>query len=80
MATEHQMEVLNDALSAFQRAEVLAVVSLGMADPRAEIRAVNRLFDALIAIDGYDATSALPTDRAMAERAAELVTGWLVRA
>lgn len=80
MATEHQMEVLNDALSAFQRAEVLSVVSLGLSDPRAEIRAANRLYDALIDIDGYDAASALPTDKAMAERAAELVTGWLVRA
>lgn len=79
--TEHQMEVLSTALTAFQRSQAaVAGGDVSYEAIRAEIGDLNRLYDALIDIEGFDAASALRTHIAMAEHAAALVTRWLVEA
>lgn len=55
--TLKQFEKINDALSAFCAAE--RAVDNGC-DPRQEVKAENRLRDAIISVIGYEAASAIP--------------------
>lgn len=78
--TEALLEVLSDALSAYQRAEIAVARAETLANVNAEIRGVNRLMDAVAAIDGYAVASSFPTYAALAEHAAAHVARWLCAA
>jgi hypothetical protein len=80
MATEHQLEVLNDALSAYYSAVRQVRQAVTLESVKAEMRAINELMDAVADIDGYAVAVSFASYGDLAEHAAAHVTRWLCSA